>query len=726
MKVFNFGAEAVSQVLFPVMTPKSGDAQASSRASSADLSSIDPQDPQSFSRLLHADQDADRVPVGENGGSARKSAASDRSISSSNRATADAPKGGGSIKAQSRASTRADKGASAGASAPARGTQELAGSGNGPFSLSASSPSGGSTSVDVPVGPDGGLSADSQTLPSDPRLNQTPDEIALEAAAIAAAQLLAAEPSPQATEFVVSASDVSDVSDASQAQGGPTAGSAGAGNAFLDQLALRTLQASFRSSLTTQVAALASEPAGGAGQNSATFLAPFASSTGADLAAPAVPTAATAATAMAPLGASLGDASAIASNGFALVQGSANAQAESLKSLSLDASLVNLTATPAQAAAIAAAGKQLGGSASVPVQSAPDKAAPDKSTTVDPSANLQGVNNFPPLSSGVEVRASGEIFASQPDGSAEQGVSKPNAERVVSGEASTPAAPGIAQTVSPKEDSASRNGASNSFTDQNPKNPTRDTVPVIPVKVSQLSSARVSAPISKPVPLSGTLGATEKAVSKDSTVLSVLTLDETAPVKTQESGLGTVVDRGSLAQVPAPVLGGTRALSEIDSKPAVLPSVTVKGNEVWKVVTDALLRARSENPSHLAVEVRMDDGSTLGLEVRMSSTGLHASFRSESQTLLKTLEAQWSGFVTKESPEAKVTAAVFEGRSSFGNPTESNTNGGERRQQMEDAASSAALSRGSLSSKSEQGAPAAPKQITPSIRTRDGRMAVYA
>jgi len=79
----------------------------------------------------------------------------------------------------------------------------------------------------------------------------------------------------------------------------------------------------------------------------------------------------------------------------------------------------------------------------------------------------------------------------------------------------------------------------------------------------------------------------------------------------------------------------------------------------------------------------------------MSSAGLQASFRSESQTLLKSIEAQWNGFVAKETADLKVVNASFEGNSNFGagNFSQNGTSGGDRRQQMENNAASASLSR---------------------------------
>jgi hypothetical protein len=141
------------------------------------------------------------------------------------------------------------------------------------------------------------------------------------------------------------------------------------------------------------------------------------------------------------------------------------------------------------------------------------------------------------------------------------------------------------------------------------------------------------------------------------------------------------------------------------------------------VVQSALERARSENPSHLAVEITLEDGSSFGLEVRMSASGLQASFRSESQPLLKALENSWAGFLAKESAEAKVVSAAFEGRSGFGEFSENSSNAGERRQQFEDSASAAFLSgqggRGALAEKPQAEAAGRGSEA-------NGGMALYA
>jgi len=135
-----------------------------------------------------------------------------------------------------------------------------------------------------------------------------------------------------------------------------------------------------------------------------------------------------------------------------------------------------------------------------------------------------------------------------------------------------------------------------------------------------------------------------------------------------------------------------RPAHEAASRPVVLPPVHVKSGELASVVQSALERARSQNPSHLAVEITLEDGSSFGLEVRMSASGLQAAFRSESQPLLKALENNWAGFVAKETAEARVVSAAFEGRSGFGEFSDSGSNAGERRQQFEDSASAARLS----------------------------------
>jgi hypothetical protein len=192
----------------------------------------------------------------------------------------------------------------------------------------------------------------------------------------------------------------------------------------------------------------------------------------------------------------------------------------------------------------------------------------------------------------------------------------------------------------------------------------------------------------------GTLGAKDGSVQREtSTVLASSdesTTAATAKVETASSASSTLVDPSSTASTQ----GGpsVRSSHESSSKPTVLPPVHTKSSELFNVVQNALERARSENPSHLAVEVTLEDGSSFGLEVRMSASGLQASFRSDSQPLLKALESSWGGFLAKESADSKVASAAFEGRSGFGEFSNNGASTGERRQQFEDSASAALLS----------------------------------
>jgi hypothetical protein len=123
----------------------------------------------------------------------------------------------------------------------------------------------------------------------------------------------------------------------------------------------------------------------------------------------------------------------------------------------------------------------------------------------------------------------------------------------------------------------------------------------------------------------------------------------------------------------------------------VQPPVEVNRADLWDAVREAVMKVSSENPSHISVELRLGDGSSVGVELRMGASGLEASFRSESNALLKSLESQWGGFLSKESPDLRVASAVFEGRSSFGTFSDSGRNGRELRQQMEDSADAATL-----------------------------------
>ncbi len=213
-----------------------------------------------------------------------------------------------------------------------------------------------------------------------------------------------------------------------------------------------------------------------------------------------------------------------------------------------------------------------------------------------------------------------------------------------------------------------------------------------PKQAAPTSDSAPESAVPAPETKHGTLGANGRAVAKENTSIQEQSTVETALVSSEDTSSRAVDFSSSDTLISAPVHLHT---PEVKSKPTVLPPVQVKAGEVWRTVQDAVQRARSENPNHLSVEVRLEDGSSLGVELRMSSVGLQASFRSESQTLLKSIEAQWNGFVTKESADLKVVNASFEGSSNFGtgNFSENGTSGGDRRQQMENNAASASLSR---------------------------------
>ena len=710
MKVSNH-AEAAPQTLLPILAPKAGDAQAAAGTSKKDVSQIDPADPQGFSRLLpadptdRADRSARNAAVDKSAAS-KKTSAADKTGTPSRKSLADKPQAG----------SRADRAA---ASAPSNST--AADSKDPAVAAPSGTPSASSSDSQDVTG--GTLSPGSETLPPDPRLVQTPGELALEAAALAAVQALSAEPVVQAP--VPDAAPALQVGDATGQGGAQSEAQQGAAVSFLDQLTLRTLQASFRPTLAAQPEQSAQPQAVQSAQ-----VAP-------SVALPAAPVQS------APIGLELPKAAAT-------VAPAISAPVEALAPLPLTASLVSLSATVAQAATLAASAKSQQSLSPVGSDNAEGRAVP----SLQSLAALGGVANESVLASNFQTAAS--VQALQKNGASAEAPAAPIAQAPainISGEnfasqavivpdktnlkpAETAPQPAQASSlgvqtviVTGSQNSgadASGNGSSNSSGEQKAQDQTPSSPSIIPVKISALQNTRSSAALSKPMAQSGTLGATEQTVSKEASVVSLQPLDETAPAKSQDAVLNAFADKDSLAQVPVASGNAARPLSEVAMKPTVLPPVSVKGNEVWKVVSDALQRARSENPSHLAVEVRMEDGSTLGLEVRMSSTGLQASFRSESQTLLKTLEAQWAGFVAKEPSDSKVASATFESHAGLGNFGESSTNGGERRRQMEDASTSASLSRGTNAEKPAPAPGTVPKQITPSIRTRDGRMAVYA
>jgi hypothetical protein len=226
----------------------------------------------------------------------------------------------------------------------------------------------------------------------------------------------------------------------------------------------------------------------------------------------------------------------------------------------------------------------------------------------------------------------------------------------------------------------------------------------------------------------GTLGAGDGSVHSEASPALERTEESSTPVtaRGQESSSLTSAsaDFSSTPTAPSSLPADSAKPGHPSvSRPTVLPPVNVRSSELFNVVQNALERARSENPSHLAVEVTLDDGSSFGLEVRMGVSGLQASFRSESQPLLKFLENGWAGFLAKEAAESKVVSAAFEGRSGFGEFSNNGSNAGERRQQFEDNSAAARLASSDLKSSPAR---AAVGEAEKKLSSPEGGMAVYA
>ena len=180
---------------------------------------------------------------------------------------------------------------------------------------------------------------------------------------------------------------------------------------------------------------------------------------------------------------------------------------------------------------------------------------------------------------------------------------------------------------------------------------------------------------------------------------SSLGMNELAPEHDLDAALQVTSRDGADAGAPNLVAGNlasgvTFNQGTEQSTAKVQAPVHVNRTEVWDAVRESILKVVSENPSHISVELRLDDGSSVGVELRMGASGLQASFRSESNALLRSLESRWNGFLSSEQADLKVASAVFEGRSSLGNFSDSGRNGRELRQQMEDSADTASLSAG--------------------------------
>jgi hypothetical protein len=226
----------------------------------------------------------------------------------------------------------------------------------------------------------------------------------------------------------------------------------------------------------------------------------------------------------------------------------------------------------------------------------------------------------------------------------------------------------------------------------------------------------------------GTFSAEDVTVSREASP----TFERTAESSTPSSGrshessplTSAPADFVPLSTGPSSLVVESGKVSHADgSRPTVLPPVNARSTELFDVVQRALERARSENPSHLAVEVTLDDGSSFGLEVRLGASGLQAAFRSESQPLLKVLENGWAGFLAKETAESRVVSAAFEGRSGFGEFSNNGSNAGERRQQFEDNSAAARLAASDVKSSPAR---AALGEAETKLHSPEGGVAVYA
>jgi hypothetical protein len=378
----------------------------------------------------------------------------------------------------------------------------------------------------------------------------------------------------------------------------------------------------------------------------------------------------------------------------------------------ISSQLITLSATPSQLAALVAASSQ---------KSAPptDAASPEVVSTVKLAGDVRSAVIAAKAASGdVSSKGSSGVLSAGGLPGEKSAAQAEGASSVPSGTVSGDAASGTGVVVVADNGGGSpdpRTGQDSLGTNQGGQGTHSDSRPQA---VSKSPEAELQ---------SGTLGANEQPVSKEETNVRNRATSETLPVSLEELPQSSSLKEPADSSVSATgsVFGSAaRSSSEVVSKPTVLPPVQVRANEVWRVVQDAVQRARSENPSHLAVEVRMDDGSTLGVELRMSSAGLQASFRSESHSLLRSIEAQWTAFVSKESADARVTSAVFENRSSFGGSTDSGTSGGERRQQMEDALSASSLGRMGGSGQAASGGSAS--GAVSAGQVQNGRIAAYA
>lgn len=550
-------------------------------------------------------------------------------------------------------------------------------------------------------------------LPLDPRLVD-PSELAMEAAAIAALVSL----SPGAGPVSVEAQSPTD-SGASDLSFDCSGGGAGSSSSYLSQMALRTLQASPISAPgSVQVLPVSSAQVDLSAKTQATD-SQSGNSLASEVTEDAIPAMTQASSSEVAVQSQVSSVANPLAGLFSKMAVDANSKSQPT-ALPISSQLISLAASPSEVAALVAASAEKA------------KAALSASSQKESLAVAGSAEVFADVRSAVSPAASvlvgDEAGAENVIGRQRAAVAgqELNSGSLKSGDASGVSSELIQASASGGGPVVALKGEGQSASDADRGNDPSDS------RKDEQGNLSKAGPIQKAkLPQSdlqsGTLGASNDGVPSEETNVRVRVAPESLPASGDDASQSSpVVERAeaSSSATGASFGAGARSHAEVVSKPTMLPPVQSRAGEVWKVIQEAVQRARSENPSHLAVEVRMDDGSTLGVELRMSSAGLQASFRSESQSLLRSIEAQWSAFVSKEPADARVTSAVFESRSGFGGSTESGTSGGERRQQMEDASAAASLGRfgqgGSADPASASGG------ATSQVHVQKGRISAYA
>jgi hypothetical protein len=142
----------------------------------------------------------------------------------------------------------------------------------------------------------------------------------------------------------------------------------------------------------------------------------------------------------------------------------------------------------------------------------------------------------------------------------------------------------------------------------------------------------------------------------------------------------------------SPSFTAARAMQERTFRPVVSESASSPVNvPLWREISDVVRRVSSQDPSHLAMNLRLSDGSVVDLDLRVVNSGLHATFKTESRELLATLESRWSEFMERNHPNLRLVSSVFEGNVGLDLGFSHNGNG-QQRETLEDFVASSGLS----------------------------------